>query len=300
MHVEPTSRCVLACPGCARTWFSDFTHRPFPKHDLDLDDFERFLDCDSSHQIKSFLLNGNHGDPIYYPRLIEMIQKFRSKNFQISTNGSYMNAEFWQELGDNLLAGDTVYFSIDGLEHNNHLYRKNADWASIMTGISILSQSAARVVWKSIIFSFNQDQLGKMEDMAHDLGVEFFAEPTGYFGDEKLKPNNTQLIRTDMLYRSDPGNIEIDPRCQSAAETAYVTADGYFWPCCLISNSFVLYKTPIWRTRQQWMIKNQTLDEALVKIQEWADLAKGLAKESPASCQMHCKKGQTHYKWPTI
>lgn len=300
MQVEPTSRCTLACPGCARTWFADFTHRPFPKHDLDLDDFERFLDCESSHLIKSFLLNGNHGDPIYYPRLIEMIKKFRSKDFQISTNGSYMGAEFWQELGDNLRSSDTVYFSIDGLEHNNHLYRKNADWASIMTGISILSRSPARVIWKSIIFSFNQDQLGQMESMADDLGVEFLAEPTGYFGDDQFKPSDTKLIRTDMMYRQDAGDVEIDPKCQSAVQTAYVTADGFFWPCCLISNSRMLYKTPLWRTRQHWMIKNQTLDEALDRIKEWADSVKTQGKESPASCQMHCKKGQSGYQWPTI
>ena len=298
MHIEPTSRCTLECPGCPRTWFAKTLHRPFPKQDLDLDDFSRFLDCKDGHAVDKFLLCGNHGDPIYYPRLMEMIRRFRDRKFAISTNGSYMPEKFWYTLAENLTNNDTIYFSIDGLEHDNHLYRRNADWDSIMAGLDIMVESPARVVWKSLIFSYNQHEIGQIEKMAHDRGAEFIAETTGYFGDDSLKPADQKLIRTDMLYDSSKNVTEIEPKC-NLGQTEFVSADGYYWPCCLISNTQVLHKTQLWRERSQWRIDNQNLDQARQRITAWSNLVKAQGSEAPASCKMHCKAGELGYKWPS-
>lgn len=297
MHIEPTSRCVLSCPGCPRTWFSDKFNRPFPKKDLDLEDFSRFLDCDSGDQIQEFLLNGNHGDPIYYPRLIEMIQRFRDRRFKISTNGSYMPEKFWHTLAENLDANDTIYFSIDGLEHDNHLYRRNSDWSSIISGLEIMAKGPARVFWKSIIFSYNQDELDQMKQMAEDLGVMFISETTGYYGDESLRPTDEKLIRTDMLYVRDRSGIDLDPKCDQGRQE-FVSADGYYWPCCQISNSYVLHKTPLWKARDQWRIDSQNLDQARKKVTDWAKSVKEQGVGAPEPCKMHCKTGQIGYQWP--
>ena len=299
MHIEPTSRCVLACPGCPRTWFSEKFNRPFPKHDLDLDALERFLDCESGKSVRSFLLSGNHGDPIYYPRLIEMVQRFRDRAFKISTNGSYMPEKFWNDLSDNLTHDDTVYFSLDGLEHDNHLYRRNSDWASIIAGIKIMARGPAKVVWKSIIFSYNQHEQDQMRSMANDLGIEFIAESTGYFGDESLRPTTEQLIRIDLLYEYSKESKDIDPKCHHG-KMEFVSADGYYWPCCMISNSQTLYKTQLWKDRQQWKLDTQNLDQARQKVQFWAESVKHQGTDAPSPCKMHCKPGQNGYHWPTI
>ena len=297
MHIEPTSRCILSCPGCARTWFAKKFHRPFPKQDLDLDDLFRFLDCEDGGTVDKFLLCGNHGDPIYYPRLMEMIRRFRDRKFAISTNGSHMPEKFWHTLAENLTDNDTIYFSIDGLEHNNHLYRRNSDWGSIMTGLDIMVKSSANVIWKSIIFSYNQNEITQMEKMAHDRGAEFISETTGYFGDDYLKPADQKLIRVDMLYDASKKTVEIEPKCD-LGQTEFISADGQYWPCCMISNTQVLHKTLLWQERTQWKIKYQNLNKMRQRVSNWANLVKAQGSAAPVSCKMHCKVGQLGYKWP--
>jgi MoaA/NifB/PqqE/SkfB family radical SAM enzyme len=296
MHIEPTSRCTLFCPACPRTWFADKFNRAFPKQDLDLDHLERFLDCESGHQIQSFMLSGNHGDPIYYPDLLAMIERFRNtKSFKISTNGSYQSPKFWQKLSSQLTDQDTIFFSIDGLEHNNHLYRRNSDWKSIMQGLEIMSQGPARVIWKTLIFAYNANEIDQIQSVAESYGVEFIAYSTDRFGDDKLVPES-HLIDSSRLYKNIQQTVIIEPQCSTQE---YISADGYYWPCCLITSMFTLHKTELWKQRKNWAIQNQTLDQTRLHLNNW----KQSILDSPATahdvCKMSCKPGQK-FDWPTM
>lgn len=297
MIIEGTTRCTLACPGCPRTWFSETFDRPFPKHDLDPAVLERFLDCESGHAVKQFSFNGNHGDVIYWPGLFDTLERFRhSKTYRISTNGSHQKSDFWCRLKDVLTEQDTVMFSIDGLEHNNHLYRKNTNWASIMQAINIMRTSRARLVWKTLVFSFNETEIDQIQSRAQDLGMIFTADYTSRFGDDQLKPSTEQKILTDRLYQ-DRQEVEMDPRC---SDLEYISAEGYFWPCCMISSYYTLHQTWLWKERDLWRIDNQTLDQARVRLQELKNTIVQDPKNAHPICKMHCKKGQFEYPWGTI
>lgn len=288
MHLEPTSRCTLGCPACPRTWFTDQFNRPFPKQDLDVDDLWRFLDCDAGKNVDNFLLSGNHGDPIYYPRLFELIDRFRdTKAYKISTNGSHQHSKFWHNLGDRLTAQDTVYFSIDGLEHNNHLYRKNSNWESIMNGLDIMLASPARVVWKTLIFSYNESEIESIQKFATDKGCIFVVEPTSRFGAENLVPSE-QKIDTARLYSKDK-NVILAPQCLTQQ---YISADGYYWPCCLITSFYTLHQTFLWKSRHEWSIKTQTLDQAQNRLQNWYKSILEDPENAHDVCKMSCKPGQ--------
>jgi MoaA/NifB/PqqE/SkfB family radical SAM enzyme len=297
MHIEPTSRCTLACPACPRTWFSDTFNRPFPKQDLDVDMLEQFLDCDSGSQVTQFTLNGNHGDPIYYPDLFKLISRFRSnKTFKISTNGSYQKAEFWHKLSSMLTPNDTIYFSIDGLEHNNHLYRRNSDWASIMEGLDIMAKGPARVVWKTLYFSYNINDIDQIKTLAHSKGVEFFVEPSSRFGDQSLMPTE-KFVDISRLYKYNINNVVIEPKCGHSSE--YISADGYYWPCCLITSMYSLHKTSLWRGRDKWKISNQTLDSAREQVLVWKQAILDNPIEAHDVCKMSCKPGQK-FGWGSV
>jgi MoaA/NifB/PqqE/SkfB family radical SAM enzyme len=285
----------LACPACPRTWFSEQFNRPFPKQDLDLDHLERFLDCDSGKKVTSFMLNGNHGDPIYYPDLLNMIDRFRSKSFKISTNGSFQKSAFWHALSERLQSQDTVYFSIDGLQHNNHLYRRNSDWDSIMQGLDIMVKSPARVIWKTLIFSYNVDEIEQIRSLAIDCGAEFTAESTSRFGDESLEPEE-KLIDTSRLYKTSANVTEIVPQCR---EQEYISADGYYWPCCLITSMFTLHKTTLWKQRKNWDISSQNLDQARVHLEQWRQQILDNPANAHDVCKMSCKPGQ-RFSWATM
>lgn len=288
MNLELTSRCTLSCPACPRTWFADKFNRPFPKQDLDLDTLTNFLDCETGKAIETLFLCGNHGDPIYYPRLFELIDHFRStKKFIIVTNGSFQTPEFWHTLANKLTAKDNIVFSIDGLEHNNHLYRKNSNWQSVMTGLDIMLSSHVPVTWKTIIFSYNQNEIEDIRDFAVNKGCDFSAIRSSRFVDDSLVPDS-QYIDSSKLYAKYE-SVELDPQCQSQE---YISADGYYWPCCMISSYFTLHKTVLWKQRQNWTITGKKLDDLRLTLANWQQGVKNDPINAHDVCKMECKANQ--------
>ena len=60
-HIEPTSKCILECPLCDRTWF----YKKFKKrelHEINIDHLLKFFNG------VPYTVNfcGNNGDPIYH------------------------------------------------------------------------------------------------------------------------------------------------------------------------------------------------------------------------------------------
>lgn len=297
MVIEGTTRCTLSCPGCPRTWFTDTFNRPFPKHDLPVDDLKKFLDCESGRAVPLLAFNGNHGDPIYYPYLFDLLETFRDqKRFKLSTNGSYQTEKFWSRLSETLDERDTVFFSIDGLEHNNHLYRRNADWPSIMQAVKIMSKSRAKLIWKTLIFSYNENEIDQIRSVAESFGMTFVADDTNRYGDNTLIPMGESLQAKMRKYIPDQV-VELDPKCP---DLEYVSADGYYWPCCMISSFYTLHKTQLWKQRDLWNIRNQTLDQARTRLAEFRQEMLDNPANAHDVCKMHCKKGQPDFTWTQV
>ena len=93
-HIEPTSKCTLECPLCSRTWFYE-KYGKRSLYEVDVDNIVRFVGKN-----KMLSLCGNHGDPIYHSRFIELCNKFKENNceLRIITNGSSKSKKWWQEL----------------------------------------------------------------------------------------------------------------------------------------------------------------------------------------------------------
>ena len=288
MHLELTSRCTLKCPACPRTVISDRIGF-FPKIDLDLDEFSKFIDCDAGKQIDNFLLEGNHGDPIYYPQLLKFIDQFRAnKTFTIVTNGSFRDEDFWHNIGSSLTDRDWVIFSIDGLPETNHLYRKNSDWKSIHLGLTVLKKYPVNVGWKTIIFNHNYQQLDQIKSLAQEYNAHFVSETTSRFGDESLRPPES-LVENFREYNKQSTELikQIYPQCTNH-QKEYISADGFYWPCCWISSAFTLYKSELWKNREQWRIKNHTLDQLRNCQTLWLN---NMQDNPDTVCKMMCKPG---------
>jgi len=126
------------------------------------------------------VMSGNHGDPIYHPRFHDLVSAIRARQqdmrFRIVTNGSSRGQQWWAQLAKLLGDHDEVTFSIDGLPHNNDLYRINSKWPSIEAGIRTLRENnpGLRLVWKWIIFAHNQDDIAAGAAMARSLGFNQF------------------------------------------------------------------------------------------------------------------------------
>lgn len=164
IHVEPTSRCTLACSKCSRTMY---------KGTYGIDDLpiEHFVNICAQETHPKILLCGSLGDPIYHRNYHELLHigLEMGKEIHTVTCGSNRSRKWWEKTAEIVSVNPkkaTFTFSVDGLGDTNHLYRKNADWKSIITGLEVMRDTEAKLIWKMIVFKHNQHQIDEVEKLA--------------------------------------------------------------------------------------------------------------------------------------
>jgi MoaA/NifB/PqqE/SkfB family radical SAM enzyme len=290
-HIEPTNICTLKCAGCARTRFIDQWPQHWSNHSLDIDQLLGFLDIDLS--TKTINLCGNYGDPIYHPDFINFVKKLKATGVTLSivTNGSYKTKEWWQELTELLSPNDNITFSIDGIPENFTQYRKNANWTSIQTGIEISAKSQCQTVWKYIPFSFNETSIDQANKLALDFGIDKFVVSPSDRYDEKtsmLMPSSKEFtgirFESQQQWKNNNNVISVNPKCHIGNQH-FVTADGFYSPCCYLADHRFYYKTQFGKSKKQYDIRNTTLSELLARptvVEFYTSL------EQQSGCQYNC------------
>jgi pyruvate-formate lyase-activating enzyme len=322
LHIEPTNMCTLKCPRCSRTEFIEQFPKQWTNKNLNLDHLKSFLDIDLTD--KKINLCGNYGDAIYYDRLFDMIEYFKSSGSHItlSTNGSYKTQEWWAELGHLLDENDEVIFAIDGLPTTFTNYRINADWNSIEAGIKILRNKPIKLVWQFIPFSFNENEIDQTRELSQELGFDnFFVLNSDRWdhGAEKLIPtsiNNINIIKINWKSESELSDeilarwddikgsswpekpkktdkipkwiidesinmfninvidnsnkeIAITPECKVTNKSHYISADGFYTPCCWTAEHRWYYKTKFFKNRELYDISKTTITRVLDHLKDF-------------------------------
>lgn len=173
LHLEITSRCMLACNACPRTEYKGH----YQVLDLSLEAIQKIAKNISAYS--GVLLCGDHGDPIYHPAFHDVLKLLtKDKNappINIATNGCYRDEKWWEETCRILRPQDIIIFGIDGLEDTFHLYRKNAIWKSATDAIRTIKRcSSIQIHWQWILFNFNQDQLPRAHEYCREWGIDCF------------------------------------------------------------------------------------------------------------------------------
>lgn len=272
-HIEPTSKCTLECPLCSRTWFYE-TFKKRNLHEVNVDHLVDFVGPNARVH-----MCGNHGDPIYHSKFIEMCRKFKDNNcqIQITTNGSSKTKKWWQELNSVLDKHDCVIFSIDGLEDTNHIYRINAKWKSIMDAVQVLQKRQCEMKWKFIVFKHNQHQIEEAKELSEKLGFDqFFADhsdrwlgkkdlmPDREFVDDSYKQSEEILINPNF-------STTMSPKCLKnsiPSNSLYIDAEGDFYPCCWMGTYHYKYKSVFSPKSKMFNIKDNTISSIL----EWQEV----------------------------
>ena len=148
------------------------------------------------NRVDRMMLCGNQGDPFAAKDIIGILDYCASvlparRQLVTHSNGGLRSEEVWREAGKILQGNEKWYmwFSIDGLEDTNHLYRKNAKWKSIMTAIDAGKTRKCKIRWKFIVFKHNQHQIYLAKELSKKLG----------FDDFKLEHSDRWLGRTDLM-----------------------------------------------------------------------------------------------------
>jgi len=265
VHFEPTQRCQAKCPMCDRT------NNPHIKNaEISIEQFKQIVDANFAKQLNSFLMCGNHGDPMIAKDTLDMYEWLRYNNKELylhmTTNAGGRSDDWWKRLVE--IFGDygRVSFSVDGLEDTNHLYRVNVDWKRVENSMDVFTQAGGKGLWVFLIFEHNEHQVEEAERMAKLFGLEFIKKKTGrwvqsYKGDKidkkitskgnEIKPpiktehQNKSVNEYDKLIKQ-YGTFEdyldtTDIKCKSiGAREIYISAEGIVTPCCWTAGK--LYK----------------------------------------------------------
>jgi MoaA/NifB/PqqE/SkfB family radical SAM enzyme len=260
---------------------------PWINKELDLNFFKKTLTPDLlKTQVKRITMCGDIGDPIYASEYLDIIDYIKTHNHRIHiytiTNGSYRKESWWKDFAKISNEYDTINFSIDGYDNaSNNLYRVGSNWDSIMSGMDIMcQQSSAFVYWASIVFSFNQDHLDTIQQLARRHGCDglqltystkFGSKYGNAYGGQQdsLEPRsefissthryerhfvnlsgrqqlNNDYIKTNEIF-FDKVNLDykkfIKPMCLIGNRGLYISADGILHPCSWVSYPYTSLHT---------------------------------------------------------
>lgn len=177
INIDSSTRCNLLCPGCHRTRTVNDQNRTWDITDMPMEFFQSLVRPEN--RISTLVYNLTLSDPIYSGVLIQQLEYVQHlahrPKIVLSTNGSGRTVAWWQKLATLLGPDDVVEFCIDGLQDTNHIYRVNAKWDSIITGIKTLrSASDCKIGWRYIVFEHNYHQVDQARQPAKDLNLGRF------------------------------------------------------------------------------------------------------------------------------
>lgn len=286
-HIEPTNICTLQCPRCTRTKFIEQFPKQWKNQQLDLQSFKKFIDIDIKSKL--FYLCGNYGDPIYYSDIFEMLHwiKEHDANVTIVTNGSYKSAAWWNELRSILNQNDTVVFAIDGVPSNFTEYRINADWKSIELGITTIVKYV-NTTWKFIPFKFNETSIEQARALSKDLGMTSFEIAPSNRWESPQDPLKSHI--SDRSYEKKVNwfsnvDYELDPKCKTTNYQHFISADGYYMPCCFAGDHRFYYASEFYKNKQMYNISTSTISSVIESLTSFYD---NLEKTKPKYCTFNC------------
>jgi len=292
-HLEVTNMCTLECSGCARTRFIEAWPQHWKNYNLNSVDLDNFLDIDITGL--TFSLCGNYGDPIYHPKLHDIIKVIKSRGgkIEITTNGSYRKAEWWKLITSLLDETDSITFSIDGIPINFTQYRKNADWKSIDTAIKECVKSRVKTEWKYIIFSFNENNIEEAKQLSESYGIDSFTIKHSDRFDEQtnhLIPTNEKMIggrRQQQIKFKNNSENAVNPKCKTDRNEHFITATGYYSPCCYIADHRFYYKTQFGKNRKLYSISDLSFSK-IAQMQDVVQFYSSIEESRPSACQFNC------------
>ena len=290
-HIEPTNICTLKCPRCSRTKFIEQFPSKWKNQQLNLEHLKSFIDIPIDG--KQLNLCGDYGDPIYYDQIFDLVQwiKQNGANISLHTNGSYKTRSWWQELTSYLDKNDTVVFAIDGVPENFTEYRINADWDSIKIGIEETTQ-ITKTVWQYIPFKYNVNSINNAEKLSRELGfTEFKILPSSRWDsiDDPYRPANEYRIihDTEIKFKQNERATEIVPQCKNTNSDHFITASGFYAPCCHVPNHNFYYKSEFYKNKNKYDISKTTITQVLL---ESIDFFNNIETTKPIYCTYNCPK----------
>jgi MoaA/NifB/PqqE/SkfB family radical SAM enzyme len=326
INAELSNYCNAACPMCNRyDWDLNLVKGKVNNSYTKLDVFVDKIGVKIVKQLKKLYSCGTYGDPATNPECLEIFEFLRRNNpnmhINMHSNGGTRSKDFWRDLAK--LHVDVV-FAIDGLEHTNHMYRRNVNWTTLMDNVKSYINAGGNARWQYLIFKHNQAQESEAKELSKKLGfVDFYSSfstrwtdfnSDGEYRDitsidlgeyrlekpiqpkkidltnKNLDHNKYEIKDNDTIKNFKEGKINC-ASCYNNNYEIYIMANGYVSPCCYIGDLDQHEPKNIIKDYEKVNINYTSLAEIL-EGDFFRDLANGIAGRPGShrlqSCWMTC------------
>lgn len=186
VHIELSSKCNAACPGCMRfVSNSPIVNPELVQEEVTYDMFVKWFPKEVTNKIYSWILCGNYGDPFTCKdlyKILEYICENSPGNIQVNTNAGLRSSDLYRKIGDlfnqrsefeGAVPNRVIAFSIDGLEDTNHIYRRNVRWSRVWENLMAYVDTGASAHWDFLQFRHNVHQVEQAKKIADQYGISF-------------------------------------------------------------------------------------------------------------------------------
>ena len=175
IDIELTNKCNAACPGCNRE-----NHKPHTLNTTEwsLQDIKRIIPKQVLHPGVEFFFGGTVDEAMMNTQVYEICEYILSFgcNIVLETNGGANTAKTFTKLGKLSKHHDhrlTVRFSVDGVEKNNHLYRVNVKWKTVMRNMKAYINAGGDGLWQYLVFDHNYQDIEEAFEISKDVNIPF-------------------------------------------------------------------------------------------------------------------------------
>jgi MoaA/NifB/PqqE/SkfB family radical SAM enzyme len=295
INLDISNKCTLLCPFCSR---QDLEFKKYKSLTSDMS-LKQFIKIAKS--IKNLTLCGQISDPIFNKQLINML-KFSYKNnnsISIHTAANHPNQNWYEEA---FKANPNAFwtFGIDGLPSKDNPHRINQKPILLFNAMVLAKSMNMNCYWQCIIFSFNEQDLEQIQNLAKKINVPLTLIYSNRFTENsKLKPS-TGLYVKKIFDKKKEGQLK--PKCLEGAEYGY-SAMGYITPCCWIDEGNIEKQYPDFFNKNTH-INNFKNIKQLLNTKEWKnfqEILKNHPEKAPQKCWDKCStKSGEHKKYLRI
>ena len=187
INIESTFRCTLECPKCQRQSIRRHGFK-IPGVDMPWDDFLKI----AKFFKKGLIFCGQVSDPIFNPKMIEMLKYCYDNKIPIyiNTAASQKPMEWYEEAFEANPKAKWV-FAIDGLPKDSHKYRINQDGPKLFEVMKLCAKRGLTPRWQYIVFNYNENNIEEARQMAKNNNILFDVLYSGRWGvKDAYKPKN--------------------------------------------------------------------------------------------------------------
>ncbi len=248
ISIEPTTSCNLRCPECP-SGLRSFTR---PTGMLSKELFESAID--QLAPSLAYLIFYFQGEPYLHPSFLDMVEYASAKEIYTatSTNAHYLDDEAAKRTVESGL--DRLIISLDGVTQETYeSYRIGGKLEKVIEGTKNivkwkkkLRSKTPHTIFQFLVVKPNEDQVGQVQRLATELGVDEVAFKTAQIYDYQHGSDLIPSIDAYSRYRKNgDGTYSIKNKlldhCWKMWHSCVITWDGKVVPCCFDKDAhFVL------------------------------------------------------------